>query len=254
MELLKVEIPKTKLSSIPKNERVFFVQAGNLLNDLSMLQKLVLFTTNTKTTNKTVRTAQNLQALCLIRIQAGKLDESWELLQKNYFGAGLSRDYDRMLSKSEEQCLDNIKKYFARKSNLISLVRDYTFHYFTSSEQVSQLIDDAPPSEIFEVFMSDYYANCVFSVSNVLLTLAILKSTGITHTDKAITKLLRDVQKVTRWFGVFLGRCLLVFVEKHFGLESTKVQIPEPPDISDVTLPYFIRANFGRQISFKQQP
>jgi len=241
MELLKLEIPKSKLLSVPKKERVFFVQAGNLLNDLSMLQKLVLFTTNTKTTNKTVRTAQNLQALCLIRIQAGKLDEGWELLQKNYFGAGLSKDYDRMLSQSEKQCLDNIKKYFGSKSNLISLVRDYTFHYFTSSEQISQLIDDAPPSEIFEVFMSDFYGNCVFSMSNVLVTFAILKSTGITHTEKAMGKLLRDVQKVTKWFGDFLGRCLLVFVEKHLGLESSKVEIPEPPDIKKVTLPYFIK-------------
>ena len=127
MELLKLEIPKSKLLSIPKKERVFFVQAGNLLNDLSMLQKLTLFTTNTKTTNKTVRTAQNLQALCLIRIQAGKLDEGWHFLDKNYFGAKLSKNYDRMLSQSEKQCLDNIKKYFNSKRNLISLARDYTF-------------------------------------------------------------------------------------------------------------------------------
>jgi len=241
MELLKLEISKSKLLSVPKNERVFFVQAGNLLNDLSMLQKLALFTTNTKTTNKTVRTAQNLQALYLIRIQAGKLDEGWELLHKNYFGAGLSKNYDRMLSQSEEQCLDNIKKYFNSNRNLISLVRDYTFHYFTSSEQILQLIDDAPPSEIFEVFMSDYYGNCVFSMSNVLITFAILKSTGITHTEKAMRKLLRDVNEVTKWFGHFLGGCLLIFVKEHLGLKSTKVDIPEPSDINEVALPFFIK-------------
>ncbi len=241
MELLKFEIPKSKLLSVPKNEQVFFVQAGNLLNDLSMLQKLSIFTTNTEDTNKTVRTAQNLQALCLIRIQAGKLDEGWQLLHKNYFGAVLSEKYDRMLSQSEKQCLDNIKKYFNNNRNLISLVRDYTFHYFTLSEQISQLIDDAPISEIFEVFMSDYFGNCVFSMSNVLTTFAILKSTGITNTEEAMRKLLRDVNEVTQWFGHFLGGCLLIFVKEHLGLKSTKVDIPEPPDINEVALPFFIK-------------
>ena len=223
MELLKVEIPKTKLSSVPKNERVFFVQAGNLLNDLSMLQKLWYFTTNTKTTNKIARAAQNIQALCLIRILAGKLDEGWQFLHKNYFGTCLSECYERMLSQSGKQCLNNIKNYFNSKNNLISLVRDYTFHYFTSSEQISQIIDDAPPSEIFEMFMSNYYGNCVFSMSNVLLTFAILKFTSITNTNKAMEKLLQDVKKVTKWFGTFLGNCLLVFVENNLGFESSKV-------------------------------
>lgn len=240
MKLLKLEIPKSKLLSVPKEEQVFFVQAGNLLNDLSMLQKLTIFTTNTNTTNKTLRAAQNLQALCLMRIQAGKLDEGWQLLHKNYFGVGLSKKYDRILSQSEEKSLDNIKKYFDNKHNLISLVRDYTFHYFTSSEHISQLIDDVPESEVFEVFMSEYYGNCVFLMSNTLLTFAILKSTGITNTEEAMRKLLGDVKEVTRWFGHFLGGCLLIFTNEHLGLEHTEVEIPEPPDINEVALPFFI--------------
>jgi len=241
MELFKLEIPKSKLLLAPKNERVFFVQAGNMLNDLSMLQKLSLFTTNTKPTNRTVRAAQNLQTLSLLRIQAGKLDEGWELLQKNYFGAGLSKIYDPLLPEREKQCLSKIKQYFNSKNPLLSLVRDYTFHYFTSSEQISQLIDDAPDTEVFEVFMSDCFSNCVFSVSNVLLHFAILKSTGITNTDEAMGKLLRDVMDVTKWFGRFLDVCLLIFAKEHLGLESTKVEIPEPPDINEVALPFFIK-------------
>jgi hypothetical protein len=246
MKLLKVEIPKSKLSLIPENERVFFVQTGNLLNDLSMLQKLMIFSTNIKTANQVVHTAQNMQTLSLIRIQAGKLHEGWQLLQKNFFGTKLSREYEKKLSDPEKESLKKLKTYFRKDKNLISLIRNkFAFHYYTSSEEINQLIDEVPNSEIFEIFMSEFYGNCVFSMSNVLITYLILEHTGVANTDentdKAILKLLRDVIYVTRWFGNFLGGCLLIFTKKHLGLNSTEVEIPEPRDINEVTLPYFIR-------------
>ncbi len=40
MELLKVEIPMSKLFSIPEDEQVFFVQIGNFLNDLSYVSEV----------------------------------------------------------------------------------------------------------------------------------------------------------------------------------------------------------------------
>lgn len=245
MKLLKVEIPKSKLSSIPENERVFFVQTGNLLNDLSMLQKLMIFSTNVKSANRAVHTAQNMQTLSLIRIQAGKLHEGWQLLEKNFFGAKLSCEYEKKLSDSEKQSLEKLKNYFSKK-NLISLIRNkFASHYHTSSEEINQLIGEVPDSEIFEIFMSEFYGNCVFSMSNVLVTYLILEYTGIANTEKAIAKLLDDVTKVTRWFGHFLGRCLLVFAEKHLGFEYTEVEVPEPPDINEVPLPYFIKGEIN---------
>jgi len=245
MKLLKVEIPKSKLSSVPKNERVFFVQTGNLLNDLSMLQKLTLFSTNVKTANQIVHMAQNMQTLSLIRIQAGKLHEGWQLLQKNFFATKLSLEYEKELTAPEKEDLQKLKAYFHKDKNLISLIRNkFAFHYYPSSTEINQLIDGLREEEIFEIFMSEFYGNCVFSMSNVLITYLILEYTGVENTDentdKAMFKLLRDVTDVTRWFGSFLGGCLLVFTKKHLGLKSTEVEIPEPTNINEVTLPYFI--------------
>lgn len=245
MKLLKVEIPKAKLSSISENERVFFVQAGSLLNDLCMLQKLTIFSPNVKSVNQVVHMAQNMQTLSLIRIQAGKLHEGWQLLQKNFFGTKLSCEYEKELSDPEKENLKKLKTYFRKDKNLISSIRNkFAFHYYPSSTEINQLIDDLRESEIFEIFISEFYGNCVFSMSNVLITYLILEHTGVENTDentnKAMLKLLHDVTDVTSWFGSFLGACLLVFTKKHLGLESTEVEIPEPPDINEVTLPYFI--------------
>lgn len=242
MELLKVEIPMSKLSSIPENERVFFVQIGSLLNDLSMLQKLTVFSTNINTANQVVRAAQNLQTLSLIRIQAGKLHEGWNVLQKNFFNEGFSQKYLEKLTPSEKQSYDKARTYFDDKKNLISWIRNnFAFHYFTKPRTIRKLFDKVSDSEIFEMFMSEFYGNCVFSMSDTLINFAILKYTGITDTNKAMEKLLRDVKEITKWFGHFLGRFLLVFAEEHLGLLPIKVEIPEPSNINKVMLPYFIK-------------
>ena len=243
MELLKVEIPMSKLSSIPEDEQVFFVQIGNLLNDLSLFQKLTVFSTNIKTANQAVRAAQNLQTLSLIRIQAGKLHEGWNALQKNFFNKGFSHKYLEKLTPSEKHSYDKAMTYFDDKKNLISWIRNnFAFHYFTKPRIIKKLFDKVSDSEIFEMFMSDFYGNCIFSMSDTLINFAILKYTGITDTNKAMKKLLQDVTEITKCFGHFLGRFLLVFTKEHLGLQSTKVEIPEPSSINKVTLPYFIKS------------
>ena len=87
------------------------------------------------------------------------------------------------------------------------------------------------------MFMSEIYGNCIFSMSDTLINFAILKYTGIADTNEAMVKLLHDTKEITEWFGHFIGRFLLVFAEEHLGLQSKKVEIPEPPNIDKVTLP-----------------
>lgn len=242
MKLLKVAIPKSKLNLMPQNERMFFILFGALLNDLSMFQKLMLFSANSRTTNRVVRGAQNMQALSLARFQIGILSEGWQLLQKNYFGTQVSKEYEPLLSESAKKSLENLKRYFSTNENWMCSVRNrFCFHY-PSSKEIAELIDETPTSEIFEIFMSEFYGNCLFSMSNTILNFGILKCTGGSDLENAMDKLLRDGNKVSSWFGDFLGECLLIISKKHLGLEHSEVGIPEPYDIHEVTLPFFIKA------------
>ncbi len=242
MKLFKVVIPKSKLYLMPQNERIFFILFGALLNDLSMFQKLMIFSTNSKTKNRVVRAAQNMQTLSFARFQIGILSEGWQLLQKNYFGTRVSKEYEPLLSEPAKESLENLKRYFSTNENWMCSVRNrFCFHY-PSSEEIAKLIDEAPASEIFEIFMSEFYGNCFFSMSNTIVNFGILKCTGSSNLQSAMDKLLRDGNKVSRWFGDFLGECLLVIANKHLGFEHAEVGIPKPCDIYEVTLPYFIRA------------
>jgi hypothetical protein len=239
MKLFKIEIAKSKLSLVPESERVFFIQVGNFLNDLSVLQKLSYFSANKKTSDSIVRGAQNSQALFLMKVQAGKLFEGWRMLQQNFFGTALSAEYEQELQDFERESLGRIKKYFSSE-NLISSIRNkFAFHY--SSGDIKGLINGAPDSEVFEIFMADAHGNCFYSISHILVMYAILKSTGLSNIDGAMKKVLHEMLQVTRWFVDFLGGCLLVFARRHLGFEHAEVEIPDPPDINEIDLPYFVK-------------
>jgi hypothetical protein len=241
MKLFKVTISKSKLNQMPQNERIFFVLFGALLNDLSMFQKLMIFSANPRPKNQVLRTAQNIQTLNLARFQIGILSEGYQLLQKNYFGTKVSKEYEPLLSKPAKQSLENLKRYFSTNENWMCSVRNrFCFHY-PSSEEIEKLVDDAPDSEILEIFMSEYFGNCLFSMSNIIVNFGILKCTGGSDIQSSMNKFLRDAKKVSRWFGDFLGECLLVIANKHLGFEHTEVEMPEPNDIDVVTLPYFVK-------------
>jgi hypothetical protein len=67
------------------------------------------------------------------------------------------------------------------------------------------------------------------------------KSTGASTPDEAIDKLFKEMKEITTCFLELIGDCLMVIFEKHFGKGHTEIQIPDPPYIDEVTLPYFVR-------------
>jgi len=92
MELNKIRISREKLDSIPRTERIFFIQVGQVLNELNTLQKVV-FVAAKHTEDTLERRGRHLQALLFSRMLAGKLWEAWELLGKDFFQAKLSKEY-----------------------------------------------------------------------------------------------------------------------------------------------------------------
>ncbi len=240
MKLLKVEIPKSILDTIPEEEVVFFVQCGNMLNDISMLQKLSIFSMNNDKPTDTERTAQILQTMGLLRLQAGKLKEGWELLQKHFFAAKVSKQYDPLFDEKEQKALKSLTTYFGRPNIIFQIRNEFAFHY-PSKDTIVKALKAVPDSEVFEVFLSEHFGNCVFSMSNALTTLSILKLTKCSDVQKAMYKWVNEIRKVSQLFGEFLGGCIRVFARRHSDFKYLDVEIPEPPDVNEVTLPYFIK-------------
>lgn len=235
MQLHKISITKTKLKSISEDEQIFFVQITNFLNDINILQKLVVFS-NKEVEDDTVRKAQNSQSFFILSILAGKLWEGWQLLQKN---SKLLRTYEPLLDSIGKESLKNLRKYFS-KDNLINHVRSkFAFHY--DSDEIKNEIQETSEDTVFELFLSENQGNCLYYMSNVLVSSAILSSIDKSDALKALDRFFFEILEETKMFHSFYNSCLVSIAEKHLEKKYENVEIPEPPDIREVWLPYFVK-------------
>jgi hypothetical protein len=241
----KIRITKSDLLSICENERGFFIQAGDLLNDLNVFSKLLMFCMNRQRANNgAMKTARDVQTMCLIRILVGKLHEGWKLIEKWYYGSAVSKKYDRLLEQSAKDAVGEIKKYFSR-TNLISEIRNsLAFHYGPKEqeewrERVRVLIEKMRDSQILEIYVSKAHGNCLFPISNELVILDILNLTGESNNKQAWEKLHEDIKKVINWFIDFLNDYHLVCAEQYLDLKASDEEEIPAPSIKKVSLPYF---------------
>lgn len=241
MKILKINIPKSKLDTISEIEQVFFIQLMQLLNELNILQKCVIVSNNELESLTTIeKRGQISQAQFFIRTLAGKLNEGWKMISKNFIETQLSREYENLLSQKSKESLSELKIYFSAENNLVRLIRNkFAFHY--DRKKIREEVKKIPQEALLEVYISEHRANCLYSLSDTIINWAILNSIDSSNPQRAMDRLIGEIAlKVGRLFQEFCGDCVCI-IAKKLGLNSTKVEIPEPPSIDKVKLSYFVK-------------
>jgi RNase H-fold protein (predicted Holliday junction resolvase) len=241
MKLSKINIPKSKLDTIPEKEKVFFIQLMHFLNELNILQKCAIVSSNKLASLTTIeKRSQISQAHFFIRTLAGKLDEGWKMISKNFVETQLSREYENLLSQKGKESLSELIGYFNDENNKVRLIRNkFAFHY--DKEKIKEEIDKIPQEELLEMYISEHRVNCLYSISDTVVNWAILNSIDSSNSHRAMDILIGEIAiKVSGWFREFCGDCVFIIVKK-LKLNSTEIEIPEPPSIDDVKLPYFVK-------------
>ena len=258
MKLYQFDIPKSKLYMIEKNERIFLVQLMNASNEIYSLQKLSYIAgNNIDAGNDVVKSAQVSQAILLQKILALKLWECWKLIaerlldsDKNLPGQ-LKNDIENMSERysSLKDTLENFEKLktyleMPIPKNKIKLVR----HRFAAhcSEQafkmIGQLIDEASESTNYQIFFSEIHSNCFYKMAHDLSDGAMLELIKKDESQEEPMKvLMEEIQQVIRLFLEFVGSYIMVVIFKNFGFEHTEIEIPEPMNLNEIDLPYFIK-------------
>jgi len=241
MKLSRINIPKSKLDTIPEIEQVFFIQLMQYLNELNILQKCTIVSSNELASLTSIeKRSQISQAHFFIRTLAGKLYEGWKMIGKNFIETQLSREYENLLSQKGKESLSELIGYFNDRNNKVRLIRNkFAFHY--DKEKIKEEIDKIPQEELLEMYISEHRVNCLYSISDTVVNWSILDSIDSSNSQRAMDELIGDIAiKVSGWFREFCGDCVCIIVKK-LELSSTEVEIPEPPSIDDVKLPYFVK-------------
>ncbi len=239
MTVYKVQFSKSELSKLPEDEQIFLIQLAHFLNEVSMLHKCLVISGNgLSTSNEIERQGQVSLVLFFLRLLAGKLKEGWEMLQKDYFGSKLSRYYEKELPQMGSDSLKKLKKYFAGK-NVINFVRDeFSFHY--GKGEIKKVLDKASDADIFEMTLSEE-ATSLYAFGDFMVHKAIFEYLSPSHIERSLKKLMDEVVRdVSKWFLDFGGECLLITVKK-LNIDHGKIEIPDPPFLRDLKMPYFVR-------------
>lgn len=246
MKLTKLLISKAELLSIPEKERALFIQLTNFNNDINILQKLMVIAGNSRDMadqNDIVGRSLSSQALFFMRIQTGKLYEGRKILCDYFYkNKTFSQEYNKEGSPQGKANLNLLKKYFGKKNLLKNIRNIYTFHYSKeSSKNMLKQLSKVPDSEIFEMYFAKESGNCFFPIAHDLLNSAILEEINSDVWAKAMNDFFQEILDITKCFLAFISDCIKVIAEKYLNLKIEEVEIPEPPSLNDITLPFFVR-------------
>jgi len=242
MKISRIEIPKKKLMDIPEVERIFLIQLGHISNELNFLNKLLIFTGDTKKTGPE-RKAMTMQSLVIVRIFVGKLFESWKMLERDYFRAKLSVEYDRVLSVDGKSSLDYLKNYFKGKNLITSIRNKYSFHY--DSDDFGDAVSSFDEDKKFELYLGENYSNTLHFFSEEIMTVGMLKLTGEKDVQKSMDKLIGELVAVSGKFIDFAGHALTSIFDKYLGESlndfiSEEINITTEADLELFKIPFFV--------------
>lgn len=84
IQIAVVPLPKERLDHMLPEERNFLILCGHIANELNILQKLVIWTSNFDTPGEIEARANVVQALLIAKLLASKLWEASELVRKAF--------------------------------------------------------------------------------------------------------------------------------------------------------------------------
>ena len=116
MELGRIKLSKSDLENIPEDERFVFIQTLNVLNDINVFQKILVYSiSENEGLDEIVQKGQNILTICILYILVGKIFEGREFFKKDYFSKLFSKDHLSLLSNEQKIVLNFLKPFLERK-------------------------------------------------------------------------------------------------------------------------------------------
>lgn len=246
ISVYRIPIPSDNLRAMPKDERVLLLLLGYVANQISMLLKLVIISTNTKADADIEQLSTGIQTQMLVRLMVGAVNEGWETIGKRFLSNPMQPDYLKRLDAGGLAALDALKKQFGG-SNVLNKVRtNFAFHHPNTDDieaAFEQARGDAKSDEIWTVQFADHEFNSLFVVSDLMFVHGIAKLMGETDPGVAQGKLLKELSDASRNIVEFAKAFFAAAWIKHFGDSidaKDVVAIDSAPKLGEVTLPFFV--------------
>jgi hypothetical protein len=208
-----------------------------MLNEINVLQKTTRLRSDECLT-EIEKKGQITQLFIFHGILVGKLWECWEFLRKNFFKSSLALEYEELLSNEGKSSLRKLKQFFGKNKWMSKVRNRFTFHY--DADELQKQLELMTDDELFEIFLAEAQGNSLFYCSTVLNLSAILgkmdASDEVTSIEKYFSETLEASGNFIQFFNHFLG----AIAEKYLHVRLEEVEIPDPPSIKTLFIPFVI--------------
>lgn len=240
MDIYPLQIPKALLDAAPENERILYLMAGQLANDLNILSNLAIIVMNPVSGHEIFARARTATTMLFLKLLAGKVNEGWKL-----FGQKLSPlypKYEADFDDAAKQRLDELKKYFG-KSNVVHIVRNKAgFH--SDTELISRGYASFPDTEVFVDYFSETPGHCLYFSAELISVVGMTHVINESDWRMGLTRIADEICGIAERLGRLLIEYMRVFLEKYLtnsvnDINVTMCTIPDGPPIDTVTIPFF---------------
>jgi hypothetical protein len=132
-QLIHITVDEARLKGASNRLRNQFVGCMHAHNELTILNRLLMFTMNDTGNGEVHNSAQSAQMWCMLQILAAKLFETWAMLTERFLRSNPPEVVAR-LEPAQQESLQWLTDYFGNgqlfKDSALKIIRDKTaFHY-----------------------------------------------------------------------------------------------------------------------------
>jgi len=242
MKFTGLKIPRKVIKTLEETERIFFIQFGEILNEIDILYRCFLATSNLKWETELEQKAKISQLFFFIRSLASKLYEGWIIINSGYVESVLSLKFDKSLGSEATESLFEIRKYFGRKNNILIIRNKLGFHYeYKMIGDGIKNLEEIEENDL-KIFLTPSKGNCIYSLSDAVIFAGMKKDLMLSKSNKIFDQLMDEITENCRHFQTFGDECLRKIIEPYFHLINGQedYEITSAPLSTEIKLPQFI--------------
>jgi hypothetical protein len=256
-QLIHLTVDEGRLKGASNRLRNQFVGCMHAHNELTILNRLLMFTMNDIGNGELHKSAQSVQMWCMLQLLAAKLFETWVMLNERFLQSN-PPDVVARLKPAHQASLQWLTDYFGKdkpfKDSALKIIRDKTaFHY--DRLNLTEAADNLAAGEN-SLYLAQHPANSLYYMGSALVFRAIFakiadKADGAangSHEGRTITgtKIALEDAKNANWhMHTLLYGLIQLLMDDVLGQpaeneQQVRINVRDAPAPERVGIPAFI--------------
>lgn len=243
INVIRVAVPPALLKKMNNEERTFFLLMGHAENQISMMYKVLLFSSNFESKKKAEQLASSNQTQVILRLLIGIIYEAWIKLVNDRF---LKRSNITIkLTEKGNVAVADLQAHFSTSSLLGKIRNSFAFHY-PDDQYMNQAFklasEDETLKDEWNWYLSGARTNTSYFVSEIVFLHAVMKAAEVPTLEEAQNKLMQEALKVHGLLCDLFDDIGNRFLEKYFPgpLDGFRVAaITDAPSLYEFVLPFY---------------